>query len=216
MKPLPLLTMEPTSAFETVAPVSGLMPTFWPSTRPSTPRPISAPKPSTGSVSPPSPAATALETGWSERAARLAEQSDRPADAQGVALVPIERTVDAAGYHYAYVDAQLDEDARTVTLDYWLAGKPETAKKITKSRPRVYPAGTQPMKFAVGLLDMGGLLLFAYATSFGALGLAVVLSSIYPVVTIGLARVRLKERLAPVQQIGAALAIAGMIAVVAG
>ena len=68
----------------------------------------------------------------------------------------------------------------------------------------------------VGLLDMGGLLLFAYATSFGALGLAVVLSSIYPVVTIGLARVRLKERLAPVQQIGAALAIAGMIAVVAG
>ena len=68
----------------------------------------------------------------------------------------------------------------------------------------------------VGLLDMGGLLLFAYATSFGSLGLAVVLSNIYPVFTIALARIRLGERLARLQQVGAALAIAGTIAVVAG
>ena len=47
------------------------------------------------------------------------------------------------------------KEARTVDLDYWLAGKPETAKKITKTRPRVYPAGTQPMKFVVSLLEMG-------------------------------------------------------------
>jgi alkaline phosphatase D len=45
------------------------------------------------------------------------------------------------------------KDARTVTLDYWLAGKPETAKKITKTRPRAYPSGTQPMKFVLPLLE---------------------------------------------------------------
>ena len=47
------------------------------------------------------------------------------------------------------------KEARTVALDYWLAGKPETAKKITKTRPRIYPSGTQPMKFALPLLEMG-------------------------------------------------------------
>jgi drug/metabolite transporter (DMT)-like permease len=68
----------------------------------------------------------------------------------------------------------------------------------------------------VGLLDTGGLVLFAYATSLGSLGLAVVLSNIYPVFTIGLARVRLGEHLLRMQQVGAGLAIAGAIAVVAG
>ena len=29
------------------------------------------------------------------------------------------------------------KEARTVALDYWLAGKPETAKKIAKTRPRM-------------------------------------------------------------------------------
>ena len=47
------------------------------------------------------------------------------------------------------------KEARTVALDYWLAGKPEAAKKITKTRPRVYPSGTQPMKFVLPLLEMG-------------------------------------------------------------
>ena len=51
-----------------------------------------------------------------QRAAQLATQSDRPADAKGVALTPLERTIDDAGRHYKYVDAAFDRDARTVTL----------------------------------------------------------------------------------------------------
>lgn len=47
------------------------------------------------------------------------------------------------------------KDAKTVELDYWIAGQPDTAKKLTKSRLRTYPAGTQPMKFVVPLLAMG-------------------------------------------------------------
>ena len=51
-----------------------------------------------------------------QRAHELAKQSDRPADPKGISLTPLKRTVDEAGLHYEYVDAQLDRQARTVTL----------------------------------------------------------------------------------------------------
>ncbi len=40
------------------------------------------------------------------RALELAAASDRPADAKGVALTPLERTIDDAGYHYRHVDVR--------------------------------------------------------------------------------------------------------------
>ena len=51
-----------------------------------------------------------------KRALELATLSDRPQDAQGVELTPLARTMDTAGYHYAYVDAQSDRKARTATI----------------------------------------------------------------------------------------------------
>ncbi len=51
-----------------------------------------------------------------ERALALAAQSDRPADAKGVALTPLERTIDAGGYHYRYVDVAIDRARRTATF----------------------------------------------------------------------------------------------------
>ncbi|MGA2096875.1 MAG: 2,3-epoxybenzoyl-CoA dihydrolase [Candidatus Acidiferrum sp.] len=50
------------------------------------------------------------------RALQLAEKSDRPANAKGIALTPVKRTVDDAGLHYEYVDAQVNREARLVTL----------------------------------------------------------------------------------------------------
>ena len=50
------------------------------------------------------------------RAREFARASDRPADAKGVALTPLARTIDDAGYHYAFVDARIDRDARQATL----------------------------------------------------------------------------------------------------
>jgi len=50
------------------------------------------------------------------RAAVLAQASDRPHDARGVLLSPIERTVDADGYHYAHVDVAIDRARRVATL----------------------------------------------------------------------------------------------------
>jgi benzoyl-CoA-dihydrodiol lyase len=51
-----------------------------------------------------------------QRALKLAEESDRPAGAKGVALTPLQRTVDEAGLHYEYIDAHVNREARSVTL----------------------------------------------------------------------------------------------------
>jgi benzoyl-CoA-dihydrodiol lyase len=50
------------------------------------------------------------------RAQELAAQSDRPRDAMGVALTPLERRVDDAGYHYRFVDVKIERGARHATI----------------------------------------------------------------------------------------------------
>jgi len=51
-----------------------------------------------------------------KRAAQLADESDRPAGANGIALMPLARTRDEAGLHYEYVDVRYDRPARTATI----------------------------------------------------------------------------------------------------
>ena len=50
------------------------------------------------------------------RAAALAALSDRPADAVGVALPPLERKADAEGWRYRWVAVAIDRKARFATL----------------------------------------------------------------------------------------------------
>jgi len=50
------------------------------------------------------------------RALELAALSDRPQDARGIALTPLERRIDASGYHYRFVDVDLDNNARRATI----------------------------------------------------------------------------------------------------
>ena len=52
----------------------------------------------------------------SERAAQLAAQSDRPANAQGVNLTRVERTDSADGIAYTYVNVAIDRAKRHATL----------------------------------------------------------------------------------------------------
>jgi benzoyl-CoA-dihydrodiol lyase len=51
-----------------------------------------------------------------QRALQLAELSDRPSNSKGVALAPLQRTVDETGLHYEFVDARWNREARTATL----------------------------------------------------------------------------------------------------
>jgi benzoyl-CoA-dihydrodiol lyase len=48
-----------------------------------------------------------------ERALQLAAGSDRPADGKGVALTPLNRTIDADALHYGHVTVQIDRNKRT-------------------------------------------------------------------------------------------------------
>ena len=51
-----------------------------------------------------------------ERAEALAAQSDRPAQATGVQLTPLQREFTEQGVRYRYVDVVLDRDARSATI----------------------------------------------------------------------------------------------------
>ena len=68
-----------------------------------------------------------------------------------------------------------------------------------------------PSLFAVGVLDVGADVFFAFATTIGLLSVVSILSSLYPVATVVLARVVLDERMARLQQLGIGLAFAGVI-----
>ena len=67
-----------------------------------------------------------------------------------------------------------------------------------------------PALFAIGILDVGADVLFAFATTLGLLSVVSILSSLYPVATLILARIVLNERMARPQQAGIGLALAGV------
>jgi drug/metabolite transporter (DMT)-like permease len=66
-----------------------------------------------------------------------------------------------------------------------------------------------PTLALIGCGDMVANLLFGIASSRGQVSVASVLASLYPVVTIVLARLLLKERLRRIQQVGAVLSLTG-------
>jgi drug/metabolite transporter (DMT)-like permease len=70
-----------------------------------------------------------------------------------------------------------------------------------------------PVLALIGALIIGADAMFAVASTEGLLSVVAVLSSIYPVVTIVLARIYLRERIARRQQAGATAALAGAIAI---
>jgi drug/metabolite transporter (DMT)-like permease len=73
-----------------------------------------------------------------------------------------------------------------------------------------------PPIVAVGLGDVTANTLFLFGATLGTLAVASVLASLYPIVTVMLARLVLKERVGRVQGAGAALAMLGVMLVSAG
>jgi uncharacterized membrane protein len=69
---------------------------------------------------------------------------------------------------------------------------------------------------AIGVLDLLANLLFVLATSRGLLSVVGVLGSLYPVVTVILARIVLDERLSRAQARGVVITLVGVIALAAG
>ncbi len=84
-------------------------------------------------------------------------------------------------------------------------------------RPSLSVAPIQvPLLALIGIGDMLGNLLFAAASTSGLISITSVLASLYPIVTVVLARVVLKERVARSQEAGIALTLAGVALISAG
>jgi drug/metabolite transporter (DMT)-like permease len=82
-------------------------------------------------------------------------------------------------------------------------------------RPPVRRAAL-PGLAGIGILDTAANVSYAAATTAGLLSVVAVLSSLYPVVTVGLAHRHLGERLAGSQRAGVVLALGGAALISAG
>ena len=76
-----------------------------------------------------------------ERAMVLAAQSDRPAGAKGVALAPLQRTVEADALRYGFVTVEIDRAKRTATFTVKspAAAQPQTADAIVEAGVNWWP-----------------------------------------------------------------------------
>lgn len=68
-----------------------------------------------------------------------------------------------------------------------------------------------PALAAIGVADAGANLAFGVASTLGLVSVTAALASLYPVVTVLLARFVLRERLGPVQQAGVVAALGGVV-----
>jgi benzoyl-CoA-dihydrodiol lyase len=85
-----------------------------------------------------------------ERALELAAQSDRPADARGVALVPLQRTVEPDALRYANVTVEIDRAKRTAT---WTVKGPAGAQPADIAAIEAAGAAWYPLALARELDD---------------------------------------------------------------
>lgn len=124
-----------------------------------------------------------------------------------------------AGLGFAVAFVTLDLTGSTSGLWPTVATKLASAIVIlllalgTRSRLRATD-GTRWMPLVIGVADLVAYPAYLVASRTGLLGLVAVLASLYPVVTVGLARVVLDEQLARHQIAGVALAV-GAVAMIA-
>jgi benzoyl-CoA-dihydrodiol lyase len=76
-----------------------------------------------------------------DRSAAQVAASPRPAGAHGIALRPLQRTIDARGYHYSNVDVTFDREARTATIVVRApsTSQPETPEAIVAAGDTWWP-----------------------------------------------------------------------------
>jgi benzoyl-CoA-dihydrodiol lyase len=85
-----------------------------------------------------------------QRALQLAEKSDRPVGARGVALTPLKRTSNETGLHYGFVDVECNREARTATITVRV---PESATEDSLEKVIAAGANWWPFQMARELDD---------------------------------------------------------------
>jgi drug/metabolite transporter (DMT)-like permease len=93
----------------------------------------------------------------------------------------------------------------TLIAAAWLVLRPPSARRADL-----------PVLASIGILDTGGNVFFAAASAKALVSVVSILASLYPVVTVLLARAVLNERVHRSQELGIALALAGIVLISAG
>lgn len=150
-------------------------------------------------------------------AAREAPDADerRAADARQSVVLALLAAV-GFGTFLALIDSAADHGVAWTLLATRCASVPALLLAVLVVRPRRPPRGALAPLAAVGVLDVGANGLFAVASTEGLLSLVGVLGSLYPVATVLLARLLLRERVRKIQEIGIVLALAGVGLIAAG
>jgi drug/metabolite transporter (DMT)-like permease len=121
------------------------------------------------------------------------------------------------GAYFPFMHAAGRADFWWASLFFRMTSTSVILAAVALQRPQLgIRAREVPALFLIGFGDMFGNLLFAAASSRGLVSIVSVLASLYPVVTVLLARAILSERVARTQEGGIALTLAGVALISAG
>ena len=120
------------------------------------------------------------------------------------------------GLYFVLIDPASDDGAAWAVLIARSAATLAAATAALIRRAGLPGPADLPLLVTVGVFDAGANAMLAVALTKGLVGLVAVLSSLYPVVTVLLARAVLGERVASAQQLGVVLALGGVAAIAVG
>lgn len=149
----------------------------------------------------------------------LAAREPRSAGETGLAAGVGLAVLAAIGFggYFPFMHAAGNADYWWASLIFRIASTSVILLAVAVKRPNIIvPRRVLPWLALIGFGDMFGNLLFAAASTSGLVSVTSVLASLYPIVTVVLARVVLSERVARSQEAGIALTLAGVILISAG
>jgi drug/metabolite transporter (DMT)-like permease len=121
------------------------------------------------------------------------------------------------GGYFPLMHAAGNADYWWASLIFRIASSSVILAMIAIRRPALgVPPLRIPVLALIGVGDMLGNLLYAGASTSGLVSITSVLASLYPIVTVVLARIVLAERVARSQEAGIALTLAGVVLISAG
>jgi drug/metabolite transporter (DMT)-like permease len=148
-------------------------------------------------------------------AAREPRSSGDSRIAAGVGLA-ILAAIGFGGY-FPFMHAAGNADFWWASLIFRIVSTSVIMLAVVVTRPNiVVPGRVLPWLALIGFGDMFGNLLFAAASTSGLVSVTSVLASLYPIVTVVLARIVLSERVARSQEAGIGLTLAGVVLISAG
>src|SRR3954470_23404948 len=143
------------------------------------------------------------------------EEGERGSLAAGVLLAALSALL--IGLFFLAIDGASDGGAVWATLVNRVTSVTLLLVAVAIVRPKLCAARPHaPALAAAGTLDVSANLLFAAASTKGLISLVSVAGSLYPIVTVILARIVLKERVHRVQELGVAAALGGVVLIAAG